>query len=75
MRKIKPEVWSKAFNDPTWIRDVFKLMFTFESFDWPTGLIIIRSEHQFEKSYKIRHSTPSSRATILRNIIIANQYF
>ena len=42
MRKIKPEVWSKAFNDPTWIRDVFKLMLTLESFDWPTGLTLIR---------------------------------
>ena len=37
MRKIKPEMWSKAFNDPTWIRYVFKLMLTFEIFDWSTG--------------------------------------
>jgi len=25
MRKIKPEVWSKAFNDPTWIRSDFQI--------------------------------------------------
>ena len=31
MRKIKPEVWSKAFNDPTWIRYVFKFLL---AFDW-----------------------------------------
>ena len=25
MRKIKPEVWSKAFNDPMWIRSVSQI--------------------------------------------------
>ena len=76
MKKIKPEMWSQALNDPTWIRNVFELMLTSVSFYWlpHRRKNYVGIEHQFEKPYKICHGTPSPSTTLLRNIITQNLF-
>ena len=68
MKKIKPEMWSQALNDPTWIRNVFELMLTSVSFYWlpHRRKYYVGIEHQFENPYKICHGTSSPSTTILR---------